>query len=309
MNEETMDPNTYVSQLINKINIIQTQFIAFFASRQFESYIQQVNPWVAQFEVHPHRPEINIRLTHLSPSQEREQKKIKSDFNNWQKDFGSVLEYISGDKEIRLQSLIRKLDLHINYPKASGSPKTFNETIESFKESCVQIEDIINDFESLAKCSPVYVLDTSTILECPDVSQISSSINATGIVLVIPSTTLRELEELKTGKRDEAFRRKLTAANKNLDEIASQGDPLQGVKLSSKTIIKFVANEPDFSDLPEWLDPKINDDRILASTLELQKINPFSKITLIANDLSMKNKARLANIFVMKGPDYSDYPA
>lgn len=39
-----MDPNTYVSQLIHKINIIQNQFIAFLDSRQFETYIPQVNP-------------------------------------------------------------------------------------------------------------------------------------------------------------------------------------------------------------------------------------------------------------------------
>lgn len=264
---------------------------------------------MAIFEDRPHRPEINIRLTPLSPSQEREQKKIISDFNNWQKDFGSVLEYISGDKEISLQSLIKNLNLRINYPNASGSPKTFNDTIESFKESCLQIENIINDFESLAKCPPIYVLDTSTILECPDVSQISSSIDAIEIVLVIPPTLLRELEELKTGKRDEAFRRKLTAAIKNLDEIESQGDPIQGVKILSETTIKFVANEPDFSDLPEGLDPTISDDRILATALELQKSYPFSKITLIANDLSMKNKARLAKICVMKGPDYSNHLA
>ncbi|MHB0987671.1 MAG: PIN domain-containing protein [Bellilinea sp.] len=301
--------NTYAKQLLKRLVIIRTRVIAFLNSRQFERYIQQTNPLMSHFGDRSQRPKIDQRPINLTPSQKREQNNIVTDFNLWQEEIVSVLETISGDEEIQLQSLIQELNSSIIYPKISGEPKSYNEAIESISNSCTRIEEIISRIEPIDWHPTIFVLDTSAVLECPDITEISKSLKLCGATLVIPTTTMKELEELKTGKRDESFRRKLAVAIRNLNNIAAQGDPVSGILLKMKTLLKFGALEPNFSKLPEWLDPNINDDRILASTIELQRANPFSIVTLLSNDLTMQIKARRGNIDVSQGPDCPDVSA
>jgi len=295
--------NSYISQLKDRLRDVQSLFVAFLQTRQFERYEKKSNPFASLGTNPPRGPEISFRLTQLSPKQEREQNKIFSIFDMWQSDASGLLEYFSRDRELQLSSLVRDLDVCLRYPKISRSQKSFNEAIESLGVICDKIVKVLDDIESTGKSTPLFVIDTSAVLDCPDISQMTSLLNLSKSILVIPSTTVKELEDLKSSRRDEAFRRKLTAAIKNINEIIANGDALEGVKLPDGTTLKMLASEPDFSNLPKWLDPKINDDRILAAALELQRSNPLSDITLIANDLSMQNKATLAKISVKKGPN------
>lgn len=51
--------------------------------------------------------------------------------------------------------------------------------------------------------------------------------------------------------------------------------------------------EPSFEHLPDHLDPKVPDDRILASTLAIQARLPSATVVLIARDLNIQNKAHV----------------
>lgn len=54
--------------------------------------------------------------------------------------------------------------------------------------------------------------------------------------------------------------------------------------------------EPDFARLPDWLNPQVPDDRVLAGALEVQAEHPSSVVILVASDLNLQNKAEVVGL-------------
>ena len=46
-----------------------------------------------------------------------------------------------------------------------------------------------------------------------------------------------------------------------------------------------------------WLDPEIDDDRIIASILEIQAKYPGGNVALVTGDINLMNKADTARIY------------
>ncbi|MGH9194787.1 MAG: PIN domain-containing protein [Acidimicrobiia bacterium] len=64
-----------------------------------------------------------------------------------------------------------------------------------------------------------------------------------------------------------------------------------------------MAAEPDFSTSLAWLDRTNQDDRIVASLLELQRVNPAAEIILVTGDINLQNKADAAGLPWSELPD------
>ncbi|MFH1908824.1 MAG: PIN domain-containing protein [Chloroflexota bacterium] len=225
------------------------------------------------------------------------------DFEEWYTDFVGLFPNPTRDEDVQLKRLYFEMDSWIKYRKDKEIPDSVNTATALFGATCEKFIDMLNQLTPSGGASSILVIDTSAIIDCPDVSQMSILLNMSGATFIFPSTTISELDDLKKGRRDENFRRRLTAAISNLNEIMTKGNVLEGIALPNNIIVKMLAVEPDFSRLPKWLDPQINDDRILASAIELQRSNPNSSIAILANDINMQNKATLAGMPVMKVPD------
>lgn len=290
----------YVLKLLNRLDTLREQVNNFLASLQFERYLVQISPLEQVFGENRRRPEIRWRLSNLTPLQLRNQKQLRDDFSLWESEFLNIMEHLNSINESKLHDLVKILHRIIYSPHATGSPMTYDNEINNINNSIDQIRSIISAAESIENHIPYFILDTSAILEIPDINSIFSLIGESACILVIPPTLVKELEELKTGKRDENFRRNLTAAINQLNQISSKGNPLVGIEVSQGKVIRFIAKEPNFSKLPDILDKDINDDRILGTIIELQRLYPFSTITLLSNDLSMQNKARMVEIDVLR---------
>ena len=76
--------------------------------------------------------------------------------------------------------------------------------------------------------------------------------------------------------------------------IRQQGNLLEGVIVYKTITVKMVATEPNFEKTLKWLDPKNEDDRIIASALQIQVQNPSDKVVLVTSDINLQNKAQLA---------------
>jgi rRNA-processing protein FCF1 len=276
---------------------------AILSASQFERYEKKPNPWAYLSSNPPKGHEIKSRWAELLPELEREQNRLLKDFEEWHSDFCGLFQNVTKDEDRQLQKLYLDMDSWIKYRQVSGLPKSVDEAIKSFTAICDQFSNFLDKIEPANKFRSILVVDTSAIINCPDISQISTSLNLSGAIFVIPSTTISELDNLKTMKRDDEFRQRLKAAIHYLEETMANGDDPEGVQLADGSILKMLAVEPDFSKLPEWLDPEINDDRILAAAIELQIGNPVSFIAILTNDINMKNKANLAGIPVKKVPD------
>lgn len=305
--ERQMDSNSsYASRMKSKLRDIQSRFVAILQVSRLEYYAREPNPFLNLFSNSPIAPEIEMRWIQLPPDLERKQNQILRDFEEWHTDFCGLFQNVTKDEEMQLKNLYLDVDSLIKYRKVSRTPSSVKEVIEFFEATCDRFVNFLDQLESANEYSSILVVDSSAIIDCPDLSQMAFSLDMGDVTLIVPSTTISELDDLKTGRRDERFRRRLTTAIRKLNDIMEMGNVLEGIQLPNGTIIKMLATEPDFSKLPQWLDPYINDDRILASAIELQRKNPSSYIAVIANDINMKNKASLAGLPVKKIPEMSD---
>lgn len=295
--------NSYISRLKSRLCQIQERFDAILQSSRLERYARQPNPFAYLGSNPPKGPRIELRWVKLSPKLEREQNQTLRDFEEWYTDFVGLFPNPTRDEDVQLKRLYFEMDSWIKYRKDKEIPDSVNTATALFGATCEKFIDMLNQLTPSGGASSILVIDTSAIIDCPDVSQMSILLNMSGATFIFPSTTISELDDLKKGRRDENFRRRLTAAISNLNEIMTKGNVLEGIALPNNIIVKMLAVEPDFSRLPKWLDPQINDDRILASAIELQRSNPNSSIAILANDINMQNKATLAGMPVMKVPD------
>ncbi|MDB5978273.1 MAG: hypothetical protein JWR07_5033 [Nevskia sp.] len=113
--------------------------------------------------------------------------------------------------------------------------------------------------------------------------------------LLLP-TVLKELDGLKMLHRNPEVRDKAKRAITRIKGWRAQGPLLEGV-IADKTIrIRAVHNEPDVSKSISWLDPKNEDDRIIASILQIQAARPTARVLLVTGDINLQNKADAAMI-------------
>ncbi|MDM8006166.1 MAG: PIN domain-containing protein [Phycisphaerae bacterium] len=66
--------------------------------------------------------------------------------------------------------------------------------------------------------------------------------------------------------------------------------------ISDRITARSVPAEPKVSETLPWLDPSNNDDRFLASVIEVIRENVRSVVVIVTGDINLQNKARFARI-------------
>ena len=293
---------TYISRLINRLEALQDRFIRVLRASQLDGYVPQSNPLSSVFGDQPPRRQIKYRWLKAPVEVEREQNQIHRDFEVWHSDFIALFPNATQDESNRLKALYLEMDSWLKNRHSGAVPNSTLNAEKAFRETCLKLVAFLGQAQSMSKNAPVYIIDTSALIDYPDIESMAVELDIHNADFVIPTTTISELDNLKTGKRNEEFRSKLTAAIKYINDLTSRGDVLEGISGAHGLKIKMLAKEPDFSQLPNWLDPSNKDDRIVASAIELQRLSPASTITIVANDINMQNKAKLASINVLHSP-------
>lgn len=165
-----------------------------------------------------------------------------------------------------------------------------------FDEELNIIEKFIEQLKSKEK-EIVFIPDTNAIIKYPNPADyIKLCPNEHFVFLILP-TVLSELDNHKNFHKNPDFQKKVTSVIRRLKGYIKQGDIFQGVKIEKgKVTIKMIGTDPKFDFLPDWLNEKNNDDKIIASILDFQISNLNSIVFLITGDINMLNKANLAGL-------------
>jgi rRNA maturation endonuclease Nob1 len=148
----------------------------------------------------------------------------------------------------------------------------------------------------------IIVPDTNAIIASPDPTSYEEIAGTKEFTFVLLPTVLQELDNLKNHHRDSAFREKVSKVVGRIKGWRHQGSLRTGVTVSRSIHIKLVAEEPNFKSTLPWLDPSNNDDRIIASTLEVQVDSPSAKVVLVTSDINLQNKADAAMLPCLETP-------
>jgi hypothetical protein len=153
---------------------------------------------------------------------------------------------------------------------------------------------LVDDLYDAAEGVAVFVPDTNALLHNPDLDHWTFP-SATRFSLVLLPTVLAELDELKVTHRDVNVRQKAESMIGRIKSYRSRGDLIEGVVLRKNvSTVRALALEPRFDQSLPWLDRDNNDDRIIASFVEVMRQHPRSPVVLVTRDINLQNKAALA---------------
>jgi hypothetical protein len=173
-------------------------------------------------------------------------------------------------------------------------------TAATFEENRTLLSDKLNFFRSLLEqhlgneTEFVLVPDTNALLKVADPAQYGDVIDSTSFTFVIVPTVLAELDGLKRSRATQAVGDKAEKAIRIIKGLRKQGSVLEGVTVAKTITVKMIPTEPRMADLPSWLDPSNQDDRIIGSVLEIQSARPSTVVVLVTDDMNLQNKAEMA---------------
>ena len=191
----------------------------------------------------------------------------------------------------------------LEYRAVGRTPNSPTSAATEFQNSLAPLEAFLDRFKPASADPAILIVDTSALIDCPDLAKLAQASESRPLVLVVPTTVLSELDQLKSSKRTPEFIATVRSAIRELGRLRALGDVLQGVEVADKVMARMLAREPDFTGLPGWLDPSVHDDRILGSAIEVQTSNLDSSVAILTSDINMQNKASLARFPTTDPPE------
>lgn len=183
--------------------------------------------------------------------------------------------------------------------------KTREEAFERAERALDTQVELIARLYDPAESDPIYVPDTNALAWNPDLETWRFT-DARRFTLVLTATVLGELDRLKVEHRNPDFRAKAESVIKRLKSYRGRGELSRGVVLRRNvSTIKTNALEPKVEETLPWLDPHSDDDRVLASFVEVMRQHPRTPVILVTRDINLQNKAEYAGLPFVEPPDPS----
>jgi predicted ribonuclease YlaK len=175
-----------------------------------------------------------------------------------------------------------------------GIPRTLQEAKTKFEEVIIPLYDTLKLYSNSENKSIILIPDTNALISKPNPLAYKDCINQEKFTLAILPAVLMELEELKMESWDIAFRNKVRSVIKRLNGFRNQGNLHEGIIVHKTIRIKMYSIEPDFTKALSWFDKDNNDDRIIASAIQIQRANPSDYVIIATSDINLINKAEMA---------------
>jgi PIN domain len=221
--------------------------------------------------------------------------------------FSSVLEALFKEQpESTIKIFQKEKEVVLNVIQQEWAQHThFGNCDRAFSKAKEALDNQINLLKRLYSISQnrfVVIPDTNAFLFNPDLQDWSFDSVGQFTIVLMP-TVLSELDKLKVDSRSESVRQKAEKLIRQIKEYQRRGRLTDGVTLvRDKSQIVSIAVEPKFSESLSWLDADNNDDRLLASCLEIMRKMIDSQVVLLTRDINLQNKAEFARIPFLEPP-------
>ena len=144
--------------------------------------------------------------------------------------------------------------------------------------------------------NPIIIPDTNSLLLSCNPLVYKKSLNINSFTILLLPTVLNELDKLKILHRNQDVREKAQKIINRIKGWRTQGSLIDGITVEKSIIIQTIPTEPNMINTLSWLDKDVNDDRIIASVMEIQSKYPATTVILYTSDINLQNKAEAAII-------------
>jgi len=177
-----------------------------------------------------------------------------------------------------------------------GIPNTIQEAKTKFETEVQFYYDTLRLYSNSGDKEIIVIPDTNALIQEPDPKSYKTLAGSDRLTIIFLPTVLSELDKLKIKSSNLDFQKKVKSVIRRLKGYRQQGNLIDGVIVEKTIRLKMVASEPNFDRTLSWLDRENNDDRIIASALEIQRDNPSSAVCLVTSDINLQNKTEMARL-------------
>jgi hypothetical protein len=231
------------------------------------------------------------------------QSKVLEDFRHFANIIGALLKQ---QPQAVLDAVKESVETITKLIEQNPATTYFRNGAEAYREATQELGKMVAELNHLYDGSSgvaVFVPDVNALLHNPDLEKWEFA-GADHFTLVFTPTVLQELDELKVTHRVETVRQKAEGLIKRIKEYQRRGKLSEGVPIVKGKIDCYaIAVEPDVGNSLPWLDKDNNDDRILASAIEIMRRHPRSPVVVVTRDINMQNKAGFAGVEFAEPPD------
>lgn len=175
-------------------------------------------------------------------------------------------------------------------------PNTIAEAKTKFENEIQFYYDTLRIYSTPGDKEVIVIPDTNALIQEADPKTYKTLTGSDKLTIIFLPTILSELDELKIKSSNPDFQKKVKSVITRLKGYRQQGNLIEGVTVEKTIKLKMVASEPNFDKTLSWLDRENNDDRIIASALEIQRDNPSSAVCLVTSDINLQNKTEMARL-------------
>lgn len=228
----------------------------------------------------------------------KEGKKIKFSLLKDYTSFCELSEIIISKHDSLYKNFINSKTQILRYIKQEERPwvSSTSEIIDSFNNYFKKQIKILDEICFTDSNIPILIPDVNVLLST-DSFETWRFKEFESFEIVLTTTILSELDKLKIYHNNERVKEKAKSIINQIKEYRRRGSLSNGVTIvREKIFLKTLVIEPNFKNTLTWLDPKNNDDRILASFIEVIRDNINRPVFLITNDINLQNKAEFATL-------------
>ena len=221
---------------------------------------------------------------------------IKRDYEEWVELLRSVFRSTSNDVKEAIERADGLYRTWLEFDQNWSLRPDLTDNEISFRADASKFDRLLDILDSASRTGVIVIPDTNSIVECPDPIRYRTVAGSASFTFVLLPTVLSELDDLKTLHRNPDFRDKAKRTIARIKGWRMQGRLRDGVTVDGTITVRAVPRDPKMHDSLSWLDPTIDDDRIIASVLEVQAANPSDQVVLVTGDINLLNKAEAACI-------------
>jgi rRNA-processing protein FCF1 len=242
----------------------------------------------------------------LDDSSRQIQSKVLEEYRR----FSSVLEVLFKEQsENTIKTFQEAKKVIFNVIQQEWDQHTYfgncNQAFSKAKEALDTQINLLKRLYTISQNRFVVIPDTNALLFNPDL-QVWSFDSVGQFTIALLPTVLSELDKLKVDSRSESVRQKAEKLIRQIKEYRRRGRLTEGVTLvRDKSQMIAIAVEPAFSESLSWLDVNNNDDRLIASCIEIMRQMPDNQVVLLTRDINLQNKAEFAHIPFLEPPEPS----
>jgi len=232
------------------------------------------------------------------------QAKVLKAFNFW----FELVEFIFFDKLNAIKNEIMELRNFILNKWIQGTEGDFS-LLASIKKAKEIVKSKFKKYRKhinwLASCGYeglILIPDTNSLINNPEIQSYGKSFGTNKYTVVFIPAASAQLVDLKIKHKDQNFRKKINSIIRYIKGYRKQENLHEGVNIYKSITVKMISYDPKVEKVLHWLDKDIPDDRIIASSLELQRQNADTKVVLVTSDINLQNKAEATRLPYIETP-------